>query len=291
MPTADLGGLEICYQSLGPDEAPTCLLVMGLGAQMLVWPDGLVTELLDRGFRVIRYDNRDVGLSSRSTGPVPDIAALMAAHAMGEPVSAPYTLSDMAADAVGLLDHLDIDAAHVVGASLGGMIAQHLAIEFSDRVESLTSIMSTTGAPEVDEAGDEVLALLLTPAPADRLAAVEHNVALSRALSGPLFDEARAREAAREGFDRAFTPDAGAFHIAAMGASGDRSEHLEKVTCPTLVVHGQLDPLIPVSGGLATAAAVPGADLLVLAEMGHDFPAVYWDQIADAIIGIARRAG
>lgn len=291
MPTADLGGLEICYQSLGPDEAPTCLLVMGLGAQMIVWPDGLVSELLDRGFRVVRYDNRDVGLSSKSTGPVPDVAALMAAHAMGEPISAPYSLSDMAADAVGLLDHLDVDSAHVVGASLGGMIGQHLAIEFGDRVHSLTSIMSTTGAPDVEEADDEALALLLTPAPTDRKAAIDHNVELSRALGGPLFDEAAAREAAREGFDRAFTPDAGAFHIAAMGASGDRTEGLGTVVCPTLVVHGQLDPLIPVSGGLATATAVPGADLLVLADMGHDFPPLYWGQIADAIIGTARRAG
>ena len=165
MPTADVNGIEICYQSLGPDEAPTCLLVMGLGAQMLLWPDGFVTELLDRGFRVVRFDNRDVGLSSVTPGEVPDIMAMMAARAAGEPVTAPYTFSDMAADAIGLLDHLEIDTAHIVGASLGGMIVQTMAFEHPERVASVTSIMSTTGADDVGQPDPAAMTALLTPPP------------------------------------------------------------------------------------------------------------------------------
>lgn len=290
MPTAAVNDIELCYQSLGPRDAPACLLVMGLGAQMVVWPDGLVSELLDRGFRVIRFDNRDVGLSTKSDGEPPDIMSMLAAHEAGHDIPAPYGLSDMAADAIALLDHLEIDTAHVVGASLGGMIVQHMSFEYPDRIESMTSIMSTTGAPDVGAAGNEALGMLLSPAPEERAAAIEHNVVLGRTISGPLFDEDVARERAREQYDRAFTPTASAFQLAAMGASGDRTERLRSISCPALVIHGQVDPLIHVSGGHATAAAIPGADLLLLADMGHDLPEQYWPQIADAIIGIARRA-
>ena len=290
MPTADVNGIEICYQSLGPEEAPTCLLVMGLGAQMLLWPDGLVTELLDRGFRVVRFDNRDAGLSSVTPGDVPDIMAMMAARAAGETVTAPYTFSDMAADAIGLLDHLEVDTAHIVGASLGGMIVQTMAIEYPDRVASVTSIMSTTGAADVGQPDEAAMAALLTPPPTERDAAIAHNVEVGRTISGPLFDEQEALERSRETFDRSFRPAASAFQLAAMGASGDRTERLASVDCPALVIHGRVDPLVTLSGGIATAEAIPGADLMVLADMGHDLPAVYWPQMADAIIGIARRA-
>lgn len=291
MPTADINGIEICYQSLGPDDAPTCLLVMGLGAQMIAWPDGLVSELLERGFRVVRFDNRDAGLSGVTPGDPPDIMAMMAAHAEGQPIAAPYTLSDMAADAIGLLDKLGIDEAHVVGASLGGMISQVMAIEHPERVASLTSVMSSTGADDVGQAEPTAIEALLAPPPADRDGAIAHNVKLSRAISGPLFDEDESWERARENYDRSFRPAASAFQIAAMGATGDRTERLAGITCPTLVIHGRVDPLIALSGGLATAEAVPNADLVVLAEMAHDLPAQYWPQIADAVIGIARRAG
>ena len=290
MPTADINGIEICYQSLGPEEAPTCLLVMGLGAQMLLWPDGLVTELLDRGFRVVRFDNRDAGLSSVTPGDVPDIMAMMAARAEGQTVDAPYTFSDMAADAIGVLDHLGVDQAHVVGASLGGMIVQTMAIEHPDRVASMTSIMSTTGADNVGQPEEAALGALLAPPPAERDAAIAHNVEVGRAISGPLFDEQDAVERSRETFDRSFRPAASAFQLAAMGASGDRTQRLSSVACPSLVIHGRVDPLVTLSGGIATAEAIPGADLMVLAQMGHDLPRVYWPQMADAIIGIARRA-
>jgi len=282
--------VELCYQILGPADAPPCLLVMGLGAQMIVWPDGLLSELLERGFQVIRFDNRDVGLSSKTDGPPPDVLALIAAHEAGETIEAPYTLSDMADDALGLLAHLGFDEAHVVGASLGGMVAQHLALEHPERVASLTSIMSAPGPDDLVDAEPEALGALLSPAPEARAAAIEHNVNLTRLISGPLYDEAVARDRAREQFDRAYTPAAGAFQLAAMGASGDRTDRLGQLSCPTLVVHGRVDPLIKIEAGLATAAAAPEADLLVLGRMGHDLPRLYWPQVADAIIGIARRS-
>ncbi len=290
MPTARVNGIEICYQSLGPASAPTCLMVMGLGAQMIVWPDGLVSELLARGFRVVRFDNRDVGLSSATPGPPPDVMALMAAAAAGQPVEAPYTFSDMAADAVGLLDHLGVAAAHVVGASLGGMIAQTVAVEHADRVATLTSIMSTTGNPEVGQPEPQALEALLSPPPPEREAAIAHTVAVGKVISGPHFDEDEALERATESYDRAFRPAAAAFQLAAMGASGERTERLAEVRCPTLVIHGRVDPLVTLSGGVATAEAVPSADLMVLGEMGHDLPAVYWPQIADAVVGVSGRA-
>ncbi|MEM7287948.1 MAG: alpha/beta hydrolase [Actinomycetota bacterium] len=223
-------------------------------------------------------------------GDVPDIMAMMAARAAGEAVTAPYTFSDMAADAIGLLDHLEIDTAHVVGASLGGMIVQTMAIEHPDRVASVTSIMSTTGADGVGQPEEAAIGALLAPPPSERDAAIAHNVEVGRTISGPLFDETEAFERSRETFDRSFRPAAAAFQLAAMGASGDRTERLASVDCPALVIHGRVDPLVTLSGGLATAEAIPGADLMVLSDMGHDLPAVYWPQMADAIIGVARRA-
>ncbi len=290
MPTAEVNGTEICYQSLGPSDAPACLMVMGLGAQMIIWPDGLVTELLERGFRVVRFDNRDCGLSGATPGRPPDVMALVVAAMAGQPVDAPYTLSDMAADTMGLLDHLGLPAAHVVGASLGGMIAQTIAIEHPHRVRSLTSIMSTTGNVAVGAPEHQALEALLSAPPIERAAAIEHTVTVAKVLAGPHFDEEGARERARESYDRAFRPTGVAFQLAAMAASGDRTEALRQLRCPTAVVHGRLDPLITLSGGEATAEAVPSADLVVLDEMGHDLPEVYWPHIADAVVEVSRRA-
>jgi len=289
MPTVDVNDIEICYESFGPEDAPPLLLVMGLGAQMTLWTPGFVSELLERGFRVIRFDNRDVGLSTKSAGDPPDVMALYAKAMTGEPVEAPYTLSTMAADAVGLLDALDVQAAHIVGASMGGMIAQMIAIEHPDRVLSLTSIMSTTGANDVGQPDPAAMTALLTPPPTDRAGAVAATVEVSRALAGSLFDEAEARARATEAYDRCFNPAGPAFQIAAIAATGDRTERLASVQAPTLVIHGREDPLVTLSGGEATAAAIPGADLLVLGRMGHDMPRSYWPQMADAIFGIAIR--
>ena len=289
MPTITANDIDLCYESYGPDDAPTVLLVMGLGAQMITWPTGLIAELLERGFRVIRYDNRDSGLSTRSDGPPPDVMTLLAAQAAGEAVEAPYTLSLLAADGIGLLDALDVPAAHVVGASMGGMIVQTMAIEHPDKVLSMTSIMSTTGRPDVGQADAEAIGALLTPVSTERDAAIEAAVGTTRAISGPLFDEDQARARATEAFDRAANPAGFMFQLAAIVASGDRTDRLRELDVPTLVVHGRQDPLVTLSGGLATAEAVPGADLLVFAQMGHDLPELYWPQLSDAIFNIAAR--
>ncbi len=287
MPTIEVNDIEVCYESFGPDDAPPLLLVMGLGAQMTLWSPGFVSELLDRGFRVIRFDNRDVGLSSKTAGDPPDVMALYAKSLAGEPVDAPYTLSTMADDAVGLLDALDIPAAHVVGASMGGMIVQTMAIEHSDRMLSMTSIMSTTGANDVGQPDPEAIGALLAPPATNREDAIASSVTTTRIISGSLFDESEARARAAEAYDRCFHPAGPAFQIAAIAATGDRTEGLRGVDLPTLVIHGREDPLVTLSGGEATAAAVPGADLLVLGKMGHDVPRQYWDRVADAISGLA----
>ncbi len=289
MPTIAVNDIEICYESFGPDEAPPLLLVMGLGAQMTLWSPGFVSELLDRGFRVIRFDNRDVGLSTKSSGEPPDVMAIYARFLSGQPIEAPYTLSTLAADAVGLLDALGIPAAHIVGASMGGMIVQTIAIEHPDRVLSLTSIMSTTGHTEVGQPDPESMMALLTPAPTDRDGAIRQNVETSRVISGELFDEAWSRSVATESFDRCFNPAGTAFQLVAIAASGDRTEGLRSLDVPTLVIHGRQDSLVTLSGGEATAAAIPGAELLVFGRMGHDLPSLYWPQMADAIFNIATR--
>lgn len=289
MPIIAVNDIEICYESYGPDDAPPLLLVMGLGAQLTVWQTGFISELLERGFRVIRFDNRDVGLSTKSPGPPPDLLAMFDAYEAGRPIEAPYTLSQLAVDAVGLLDALGIRAAHVVGESMGAMIAQTIAIEFPERVLSLTSIMSTTGHPDVGQPTPEAMVVLMSPSPQDRTAAIEHNVASNRTTGGELFDEDRSRAMQTESYDRMFHPDGSMFHLAAIAASGDRTELLRKLDVPTLVVHGRQDSLIDLSGGEATAAAIPGADLLVFAKMGHDSPKLYWPQLADAIYNVAAR--
>lgn len=289
MPTIEVNDIELCYESFGPEDAPPLLLVMGLGAQMTLWSPGFVSELLDRGFRVIRFDNRDVGLSTKTAGDPPDVMALYAKSLAGEEIEASYTLAAMADDAVGLLDALDIPAAHLVGASMGGMIVQMMAIEHADRVLSLTSIMSTTGAPDVGQPDPAAIGALLAPPATNRVDAIASNVATSKIIAGSLFDEDEARARARESYDRCFHPAGAAFQIAAIAATGDRTERLGTVEVPTLVIHGREDSLVTLSGGEATAAAVPGADLLVLGRMGHDVPRTYWPQIADAISALALR--
>jgi len=289
MPTIAVNDIDICYESFGPDDAPPLLLVMGLGAQMTLWQPGFVSELLERGFRVIRFDNRDAGLSTKTDGPPPDVMAMYAAFAAGHPIEAPYTLSLLAADAVGLLDALDIPAAHIVGASMGGMIVQTIAIEHPDRVLSLTSIMSTTGHTEVGQPDPEAMMALLSPAPEGRDAAIEASINTTRLIAGDLFDVDQARQLATESYDRCFHPAGTMFQIAAIAASGDRTEGLQQLDVPTLVIHGRQDPLVTLSGGTATAEAVPGAELLVFGLMGHDMPKVYWPQMADSIFNIAAR--
>jgi pimeloyl-ACP methyl ester carboxylesterase len=280
MPLAPINGIEIAYETFGEPSAPPLLLIMGLSAQMIHWDEEFCSALAGYGYYVIRFDNRDCGLSTKFHG-LPNLLAVMS----GDPSTAPYRLADMAADAAGLLDHLGIDAAHVVGASMGGMIAQTLAIDAPERCLSLTSIMSTTGAPDVGAPSPELVTLLLSPPAVGREAAIEKSMGTTRAIAstGVPFDEDRARRNVTAAIDRCFCPEGSVRQLSAIVASGDRTEALRQLRVPTLVIHGDPDPLVGTSGGHATAAAVPDADLLIIAGMGHEIPPAYRDEVLQAI--------
>lgn len=288
MPTAPSNGLTLFYESFGNESDPALLLVMGLGAQMLLWEESFCRKLAGNGFRVIRYDNRDVGLSSKiEGGPTPDIGKAMT----GDTSSASYTLWDMADDAVGLLGSLGIDKAHIVGASMGGMIVQAMAIKHPERVLTMTSIMSTTGNREVGQSTPEAMGALLSPPPANREEAIASGVKSWKVIGGTFpFDEERIAQRTGVMYDRAFYPAGIARQLVAIMASGDRTEALKQVNAPTLVIHGEVDPLVTPSGGRATAEAIPGAELLIVPGMGHDIPAEVEDQVVKAIVANTRKA-
>ena len=281
MPRATANGIELEYEVFGDEAAPPLLLVMGLGAQMIAWEDGFCTQLAGQGYRVIRFDNRDVGLSTKTEGPLPDIMACLG----GDASSATYTLDDMADDAVGLLDVLGIPAAHIVGASMGGMIVQTIAIRHPDRVLSLCSIMSSTGAPNVGAPTPDAMQELLRPVSTTKEEYLEASVRSSKVIgsTGFPFDEARARQRAELHYDRCYHPMGVARQLAAILAHGDRTEALGTVTVPTVVIHGDADPLVTPTGGEATAKAVPNAEHVVIEGMGHDLPEGAWPQLIDAI--------
>ncbi|MFA9200736.1 MAG: alpha/beta fold hydrolase [Cypionkella sp.] len=287
-------GIAIEYDEHGDPAAPPILLVMGLGAQMTLWPQELVEALAARGFRVIRYDNRDIGLSHKFEGAkAPGMLRLMLSARFGLKPRVPYTLADMAADGIGLLDALGIDQAHVVGASMGGMIAQHMAFSHPERVLSLTSIMSTTGNRKLPPADREAIAALTRrPQSTDEEVLVEHGLKVARAIGSPAYrpDEERLRERTRALIKRSFYPAGMPRQFAAIIADGDRRERLRSVTAPTLVIHGEADPLVPLAGGEDTARSIAGARLKTLPGMGHDLPLELVDEIADAIAGHARAA-
>jgi pimeloyl-ACP methyl ester carboxylesterase len=292
MPKAQANGIELEYDTTGDPGAPPLLLVMGLGAQMIVWDDEFCARLADRGFWVIRFDNRDVGLSTKVEAEGFNVPAAIGAALTGGTVEAPYLLTDMADDAFALLDHLGIERAHVVGASMGGMIAQTMAIRRPERVATLTSIMSTTGSQDVGNATPEALALLMTSPPSSRDEYLANAASSSRLLHGGVlpFDEQRAVDRAAASYDRCFYPAGVGRQLVAILASGDRTPSLAGCRVPTLVVHGDADPLVDHSGGVATAEAVPGAELLTIAGMGHDLPVEKWDEIVDAIAGHTAKA-
>lgn len=270
---SNIGPLDIEYETMGDPTNPPVLLVMGFTAQMIVWPDSFCARLVDHGYRVIRFDNRDCGLSGKLDGVSVDPNAVMHARLSGDDIPpVPYTLSDMAADAVGLLDHLGIDAAHVVGASMGGMIAQTMAIEHPHRLRSLTSIMSMTGELEFGSPTPEAGAVLLAPPPADRQAYIDASVAAQVWQSRRYFDEKQVRADAARGYDRSFYPEGASRQLAAIYASGSRAEGLSTLRVPTLVVHGTDDTLLQPDGGRRTADLIPGSTLLMVADMGHDLP-------------------
>jgi pimeloyl-ACP methyl ester carboxylesterase len=286
--TARANGIEIVYETIGDPSNPPLLLVMGLGMQLIHWDRELCELLAERGFHVIRFDNRDSGRSTAIDAPVPDLRRMM----LGLRVQAPYLLEDMADDAFGLLDQLGIEAAHVVGASMGGMIAQTMAIKRPERVLSLTSIMSTTGERRAGRPKLRVWGVLLRRAPREKQAYVEHFVRTFRMIGSTGFpiDDDRIRELAAATYDRGHDSAGTARQLAAILASGDRTEQLRSVSVPTTVIHGQADPLVPFRGGRATAQAIPDARLIAIPGMGHDLPREVWPQVADAVAANARRA-
>ncbi|MGB0208977.1 MAG: alpha/beta fold hydrolase [Ilumatobacteraceae bacterium] len=272
MAQAEVNGITIEYEEHGSGDP--LLLVMGLSGQLTDWPPELIDHLVAAGFRVVTFDNRDIGLSSEMSGEGMARSAVIKAM-LGRPVTSPYTLTDMATDSVGLLDHLGIDRAHVVGMSMGGMISQEIAIGWPDRVMSLTSIMSHTGDRRHGLATPSLswkLTRLGDPDPSNRQSLIDNSMQIWRWISGPTYDEAEARQWIEAGVDRSIRVQGTARQTAAIFASRDRTPLLAAVKCPTLVIHGMVDPLVTPSGGRTTAKAVPGSRLIEFPDMGHDLP-------------------
>jgi pimeloyl-ACP methyl ester carboxylesterase len=289
MPTVFANGIELDYDTFGSAEHPALLLIMGFSVQKIAWDEAFCQLLADRDFFVIRFDNRDVGLSTKiANAPEPDLGAAFA----GDFSSAAYQLDDMADDAAALLDALGILNAHIVGASMGGMIAQTLAIHHPDKVRSLCSIMSTTGDPSVGQPNPEAIGALLNPPPQTREEAMQRAVEVSRVIGSPAypFDEPSVRERAGRAWDRNHDPKGIVRQLLAIMAQPDRTKPLGQLRTPTLVIHGGADPLVNPSGGQATAAAIPDARLLIIPGMGHDLPVEVWPQVVDAIVDNTARA-
>ena len=288
MASVQTNGITIEYDERG--EGEPLLLVMGLGGQLIDWHDDFVDLLADAGFRVIRFDNRDSGLSAELQGDPPTRRQIVRMIATRRRPTAPYLLTDMARDGVGLLDVLGIHAAHVVGMSMGGMIAQTMAIEHPARVRSLTSVMSTTG----DRRRGRIHRSLMVkaarlPEPSVENA-VDNGVQMFRLIGGSEFDEGAVRDAVQRAVARSFRPAGTGRQMAAILASPDRTPALRRVTAPTLVIHGLMDKLVQPSGGMATARAVPGSRLVMYPEMGHDLPRSRWAEIIEEIRRNAARA-
>jgi pimeloyl-ACP methyl ester carboxylesterase len=288
-------GIEIFYEEHGDPQAEAMLLVMGLGAQMTLWPDELVAALAGEGFRVIRYDNRDIGLSQKFEGQrAPSLPVQVLRKKVGFPAKVPYTLKDMADDGIGLLDALGIAKAHVVGASMGGMIAQLMAIHHPQRLMSMTSIMSTTGSGKLPQAEPNAIGALTAPLKGtDEETLVAHGLNIIRNIGTPdsaefPFDEARQRERVIANMRRSVYPAGLPRQLAAIIDDGDRTSRLGAVRTPTLVLHGEADPLVKLPGGEATAAAIPGARLVTIPGWGHDLPLKLVPRLASEIAGHAR---
>lgn len=289
---ATANGITITYEDKGPRDAPVILLVMGLGGQLTLWPDEFVDALNERGFRTIRYDNRDVGLSTRfDAAGVPNIKWMVVKSVLGLPVRSAYTLADMAADGIALLDHLEVQSAHIVGVSMGGMISQHIAARYPERVLSLTSVMSTTGNRRLPRSDKEAMRVLTSrPMSGDPEDMIAFSVRAARVIGSPGYpaDEDRLQRRVRSDFERGWYPQGVARQMAAIVADGDRRAMLKNIKAPTLVIHGEDDPLVPLAGGRDTADNIAGARLMTIPGMGHDLPLGLVDTMAGAIAGHAK---
>jgi pimeloyl-ACP methyl ester carboxylesterase len=284
-----VGDVEICFESFGDPADPALLLIMGLGTQMLGWHEDFCADLAGRGFHVIRYDNRDIGRSTiLDSYPAPTVGQLI----RRDKRAAAYTLAEMAADGVGLLDHLGIERAHLVGVSMGGMIAQTIAARRPERVLSLTSIMSSTGSRWRGQPALRTYRKFLRPVSSDRATYIAQTAALFEIIGSPGFerDPDDLHDLLGAMYDRGHDPSSVSRQLAAIVASGNRTEELHRITAPTLVIHGTADRLVNASGGRATARAIPGARLLMIEGMGHDLPRGAWPQLIDAIVENAHRA-
>lgn len=282
MPNVTANGIQIEYDSFGDSSSPALLLIMGGGSQMIYWEVEFCELLAKKGCFAIRFDNRDIGLSTKfEEAGIPDMMAAM----KGEPVIPAYTLEDMADDAVGLLDALGIEKAHICGASVGGMIAQVISYRHPERVLSLTSIMSSTGNPELPQIKPEVLAEVYKPVPDERETYIEHQLSMWRKLWSPgfPFEEKRLRTLMAESYDRSYYPQGMARQSAAVLTHGYQRPSIASIKAPTLVIHGDKDPFMSVEGGKETAELIPGAKLLIIDGMGHDMPKGVWQTITDAI--------
>jgi pimeloyl-ACP methyl ester carboxylesterase len=282
----DVGrGITLCYETFGERSNPTALLIMGLGTQMVAWPDDFCGELAARGLHVVRFDNRDIGRSTHVKGRPPNRRELLLRSGR----AARYTLGDMADDAAGLLAELDLAPAHVIGASMGGMIAQTLAARHPQAVSSLVSIMSTTGSRRVGQPSLRVYPIFLGRPPRERAALIAHMERLFAAIGSPGLprDAEDIRAIAEVSYERDHDPEGSGRQLAAIIAAGNRTAEIERITAPTLVIHGSADPLIAPSGGRATARAIPGARLMMIEGMGHDLPRAAWPRIIDGIAALA----
>ncbi len=294
MAKVSANGIELEYETHGAHDAPAILLVHGLGAQLTLWPEALIGALVDRGFRVVRFDNRDIGLSQKfESYGVPNLPELVGKAMAGEKIDTPYLLSDMAADGMALARALGIERPHVVGVSMGGMIAQQMAIDFGNGIASMTSIMSSSGRRGLPPGKPEAMKALLTP-PANeaRETVIAHGIALRKVIGSPAYpsSDAELRALVERNVDRSFYPQGAARQYNAILASGGRVKQLPSVRAPTLVIHGADDPVVPLPAGQDTAALVPGARLEVIPGMGHDLPAALLPRLAELIGGHAKGA-
>ncbi len=295
MSNIEANGIRIEYDTFGDASRPPILLVIGLGGQLIDWDNALCADLAAKGLYVIRFDNRDSGLTTKlGDAGMPDIMKAFGATLQGIPMNVPYTLDDMAQDAVALLDSLGIEKAHICGMSMGGMIAQTVAIRHPRRLLSITSIYSSTGNPELPQPKPEIMQLILTPPPREREAAIEFSVNLFKAIAGTgfPFDEAWVRDLSARRYDRAFCPEGVGRQFTAALTHGNRKPALASVRVPTLIIHGDEDPLVPLEAGKDTADAIPGAKLMVIKGMGHDLPHEgAWPEIMNAVSAHALKRG
>ncbi len=293
MPKAKINNIELEYETFGEPTSKPLLLIMGLGRQMIAWDEELCKQLANCGFYVIRFDNRDVGLSTKfGDAGIPNIIEVVKKVQQGKKPDIPYTLDDMANDAIALIDFLNIESVHVCGASMGGMIAQIITFRNPSRVLSLTSMISSTGNPNLPQAKQEIVQLLYTPIPTERKEYIEESIRRARILHGSEFPfhEEEVRKLRARAYDRNFYPQGFTRHLAAIMTNGNRKPKLRSIKVPTLVIHGKSDPLIPVEGGIDTAEAIPGAELLLINGMGHNIPREVWSQITDKITKNAAKA-